>query len=164
MSRCCAWSVHLTAAAVGLTGLVYGWMLYFAEPVDEFSVVNHPWQPDLQWAHLVLAPALVFACGAIWRAHVWVRLRSGYRKRRGTGLALAILLAPMVASGYLLQGAVEDDWRAVWVWTHGVSSTLWLAAYAAHQIPRRAAAAQPHTQSARSRAASSTERMRMPPA
>ena len=137
MSRLCAWSVHAAAAVVALTGLVYGWMLYFGEPADEFSILNHPWQGDLQWGHIVAAPTLVFACGLIWRAHVWLRLRTGHRQRRATGLVLAVLFAPMVVTGYLLQAAVDDGWRTAWVWSHGICSSLWVLAYVVHQVPRR---------------------------
>ena len=63
MTRAEAWLQHLANVLVGGTGLVYGWMRYFAEPADEFSVVNHPWQPDLHSLHVITAPLLVFASG-----------------------------------------------------------------------------------------------------
>ena len=34
MTRGTAWFVHASTIAVGATGLVYGWMLYFAESDD----------------------------------------------------------------------------------------------------------------------------------
>lgn len=122
-----------------MTGLVYGWMRYLLEPEDPFAVVNHPWQPDLQHLHVLAAPLLVFACGLIWVSHVWQRLRSNEHRKRPTGVAVAVLLIPMVASGYLLQITIDERWREVWTWTHGVSGSLWLAAYAAHQFFRRRA-------------------------
>lgn len=138
MTRAEAWFSHLATAAVGGTGLVYGWMRYFAEPTDEFALVGHPWQPALQACHVVFAPLLVFACGLLWRTHVWGRFRSGQVERRKGGLTLMALFFPMVASGYLLQVSAEEPWRTLWIWTHGTTSVLWIVVYVAHQLtPRR---------------------------
>ena len=134
MSRSTALFTHLALAAVAGSGAVYAWMAWIAEPADEFAVVNHPWQPTTRDLHLLTAPLLVFACGLLWRTHVWERLREGFRERRASGRALALGLAPMVASGYLLQVAVDPFWRSVWVWTHGVVSVLWAATYAIHLL------------------------------
>ena len=98
MSRLCAWTVHLAALAAGITGFVYGWMRYLLEPVDEFSLVNHAQEPLLRDLHLLLVPLLLFGCGLIWRAHVWARLRGGFRKRRLTGWVLVLLLSFLMAS------------------------------------------------------------------
>ena len=142
MTRNEARNLHISTALVGLTGLVYAWMRYFAESEDEFSLVSHPWQPELQASHIITAPLLVFACGLVWRAHVWLRVKSGFRQRRKTGLVLAVLLAPMIVSGYALQVAVEELWRDVWIVTHVASSVIWLLVYLVHQLaPRREAPA-----------------------
>ncbi len=137
MSRTTAWLVHVSVILVGVTGLVYGWMRYFAEPADEFAVVNHPWQPDLQAWHILAAPLLVFGCGLLWRAHVWARIANGFKVRRTTGITLAVLLLPMVVSGYLIQVTAEEWWRTLWIWVHGVGSSLWLLVYIVHQLRRR---------------------------
>jgi hypothetical protein len=129
--------LHVSTALVGASGLVYGWMLYFAEPADEFSVVNHRWQPDVQHLHILVAPLLVFACALVWRDHVWHRVRSGFAARRPTGLALFALVWPMIASGYLVQVSVDEGWRNAWIVLHVASSCLWLAAYAIHQLSPR---------------------------
>lgn len=134
MSRGSAWFVHGSVALAGATGLVYGWMRYFAEPTDEFSIVNHPWEPDLKALHILLVPLLLFGCGLLWRTHVWKRIKSGYEERRYTGMALAILLLPMVLSGYALQVAAEEAWRDAWMWIHGVTSCLWVLLYLVHQF------------------------------
>lgn len=133
MTRAQAWTVHASTALVGLTGLVYGYMRYLARPADPFAIVNHPWQPALRDWHIVSAPLLVFACGWVWREHVWNRVRSGFARRRRTGLALFGLVAPMVLSGYLLQVSVEPGWRLTWIVVHVGTSCLWLGAYLVHQ-------------------------------
>ena len=134
MSRTCAWLVHASALAVGATGLVYGWMRYALEPVDEFALVNHPREPLLEDLHILAAPLLLFGCAAIWRTHVWARWRSGFRARRRTGLALALLLPPMALSGYVLQTRFAADARLAWIWVHATSSALWVATYVVHQV------------------------------
>jgi hypothetical protein len=114
---------------------------YGFESDDPYALASHPLEPQAQHAHIVLAPLLVFACGLIWQAHVWPRVRSGYAPRRSSGLALAALCAPMIASGYLLQVAESDAWRSAWLWVHLATSGLWIAAYALHLSSRRPAAA-----------------------
>lgn len=137
MSRALAWFFHLVTLLVAGTGLVYGWMRYLAEPEDEFALVNHPLQPELQSAHLLVAPLLVFACGLIWREHAWARLRAGFPLRRRGGVLLAALLLPMIASGYLLQTGASGAWRTAWIWLHVGSSCLWTLVYVLHQFGPR---------------------------
>jgi len=137
MTRAEAWFSHVTTVLVGGTGLVYGWMRYLAEPADEFAVVNHPWQPDLQAAHILFAPLVLFAIGLVWRNHVWARFRSGFAQRRKSGLVLLAIFFPMVASGYLLQVTSAEPWRDAWIVLHVATSVLWIAVYTAHQLAPR---------------------------
>ena len=130
---------HVATLVVGVTGLVYGWMRYFAEPEDPFAVVNHPAQPFFLHAHIVAAPLVVFAVGLIWRDHVWKRIRSGFRLRRKSGLSLAAVVFPMIASGYLLQVAETERWRNIWIGLHVATSIVWVLVYVWHQSSRRAA-------------------------
>ena len=137
MSRAVAWLVHASVALAGATGLVYGWMRYLVEPADEWAVVNHPLEPTVKALHILLVPLALFACGLVWRGHVWGRIRSGFRHRRRTGILLAALLLPMAASGYLLQVSTDETWRAVWMWTHGITGVAWVLAYLVHQLSGR---------------------------
>ena len=137
MTRRVAWLVHLSTIVVGVTGLVYAWMLYFAEPADEFAIVNHPWQPHVLHLHVLAAPVCVFAVALIWRNHVWDRVRRGFPHRRATGLCLFASFVPMAASGYLLQTSVDETWRAIWMWLHLATSAVWLVAYGVHQLRPR---------------------------
>jgi len=132
------WFHHAANLAVGGTGLVYAWMLYFVEPAEDdpfsIAVANHPWQPEVKNLHVLLAPLLVFAIGALWPDHIWKRIRSGFVVRRRVGILLALLALPMIASGYLLQTSVSESWTRVWVWTHVASSVAWIGAYFWHQL------------------------------
>ena len=133
MSRGHAVFLHLANLAVCGTGLVYAWMSYLLQPADEWAVVNHPWQPMVQHLHVLSAPLLVFAIGVIWSVHALAKLKNG-RRGRASGLGLMALFLPMAASGYLLQVAVDPEWRRRWVVIHVASSLLWVAAFAAHQV------------------------------
>ncbi len=133
MSRGQAVFLHLANLAVAGTGLVYAWMRYLVAPADEWAVVNHPWQPLVQHLHVLAAPLLVFAIGLIWSVHVLGKLQNGHRVR-ASGLGLMALFLPMVASGYLLQVAVDPGWRQTWIWIHVASSLLWVAAFAFHKL------------------------------
>ncbi len=126
MSRSQAWLLHISSLTVGGSGLVYGYMRYFAEPQDPFSIVNHPLQPDVQHLHIFLAPLLVFACGWIWQEHVWKRVRSKHKKHRKSGWWLMATLVPMVFSGYLVQVSEQETTRLLWAWVHGITSCIWL--------------------------------------
>lgn len=130
------WLLHLGTLLVGGTGLVYVWMLYFVRPEDPYAVVNHPWQPQTQHLHVLLAPLLVFGAGLIWRRHVWAHWKAKVRKGLASGVTLGLTLVPMVTSGYLIQTATDDTWRKVWVWVHLAASALWLAGYLVHQAAR----------------------------
>ena len=114
--------------------MIYGIYRYGVSPEDPYAVVNHPWQPHFQHLHVLLAPLLVFAVGYSWRRHIGPRLGrrglAGYK----SGLGLAVAMVPMVASGYLIQTAVEPAWRKIWIGVHLVASGLWLLGYGIHQI------------------------------
>jgi hypothetical protein len=137
MTRAQAWTAHLAALGVGGTGLVYAWMRYLCEPEDELALVNHPLEPTVQHLHLWLAPLLVFAVGLVWSEHVWARVRSGFPVRRPTGLLLFALFWPMALSGVAVQVAEGERARAIAVWSHALSGTLWCLAYAVHLLTRR---------------------------
>ncbi len=134
------WSVHVSALAIGATGALWAWMAYIwdpgAEPLDPEQLLGwsdrHPAVPLVRTLHLVVAPVAVFAVGLIWTSHVAPRLRR-HRARRATGLALALLFAPMVVSGVLLQTAASSEARDLWAWVHGLSAGVWAGAYLGHQ-------------------------------
>jgi hypothetical protein len=138
MSRFEAWLLHVSNLLVGGTGLVYAWMIYLVKPTDPYSVVNHPLQPQTQHLHILVAPLLVFATGLVWRRHVWSQWRRGVPQGRWSGLSLMALLVPMTASGYLIQTAVDSEWRKIWIGVHLVSSGLWLLGYLVHQTVHQA--------------------------
>lgn len=126
MTTAQSYFVHLSNLLVGGTGLVYGWMRYFAEPEDEFAIVNHPLQPDLQHWHILTAPLLIFAIGMIWSPHVWKHYRRGTKGGRRTGITLGLTLFPMIFSGYALQVSESQSWTTWWMWLHLATSISWI--------------------------------------
>lgn len=125
------WLVHLANGAVAATGVVWFVMKFLMEPVDEWAVVNHPWQPVMQHLHVLTAPLLVFLVGYIWRDHV-VRALASSRTSRRSGIGLIASFAPLAASGYLLQVSVDEGWRAIWSYLHLGTGGVWLLAFGGH--------------------------------
>ena len=106
--------------------------IVFAEPTDEFALVNHPWQPALHLLHVVTVPLFVFALGLLWPTHIAPKLCSRATARRRSGIGLMALAVPMIASGYAVQVSVAVEWRTAWAWAHGVTSVLFLLLFLAH--------------------------------
>ena len=123
------------------TGLIYAFMRYFLTPVDEWAVINHPWQPHVQHLHVLAAPLLVFACGLIWHRHVTGRVGAKEQRRERSGPGLAAAFLPMIASGYLLQTTSAAGWRETWLALHLVTSGLWILLVATHFLRWRVARA-----------------------
>jgi hypothetical protein len=134
VSRFEAWLAHAANLLVGGTGLVYAWMRYALAPVDPYAVVHHPLEPAVQHLHVLAAPLLVFVAGQIWYRHAWQHWRGGVRRRRTSGIALALNAVPMIVSGYLIQTTIDDAWRTAWVAVHCTASALWLLGYLAHVL------------------------------
>jgi len=108
------WSAALTAG----TGVVYWYMDTMLEPVSEWAAVNHPLQPWVLKAHIIVAPILVFAIGLITMEHIWKHYRSAVQRGRRSGLTAMWVIVPMVLSGYLIQSITQESWLTVMVWVH----------------------------------------------
>ena len=127
---------NISAALMTLTGVIFAAMKYWMTSDDPFAVVNHPWQPHLLAAHVLLGPLAVFAFGWIFAGHVIPALANRAPKR-GTGIAAMVFIALMVASGYLMQVSTGDATRQAFAIAHWISSGLFVVAYAAHLTGRR---------------------------
>ena len=126
------WALHLGTLATGLSGLGYGWLRYYGRVQGEFGIEPHPLQALVQHLHVLAAPLLLFALGLTVRGHLSSKLRAGAREGRRLGLSLALLIAPMVLAGYLVQVATSPAWRLGFAWVHGLASLLFLGAYLGH--------------------------------
>ena len=132
MSRLQLLWLHLAVALTTLTGAVFAWMKYFMTTDDEFSVVNHPMQPHMLAAHVVIAPALLFLLGWTFSNHILPKYRFGDGTNQRTGISAAVLIVPMTLSAYLLQVSTNETLREVMAWAHWISSAAFAAAYLIH--------------------------------
>lgn len=141
MSPAEKWLLWLSSAAVAVSGGVYGWMKYVMRSDDPYAVVHHPLQPFFLKAHVLTAPVLVFAVGAVYTRHVVRQWRTGRPGGRASGVGTAAVLAPMIVSGYAIQTLTSESWLVRVAMVHLAASALYLGSFLAHQIgaARRAA-------------------------
>src|SRR2546423_14993428 len=92
---------------------------------DPFAVVNHPWQPHMLTAHVLLGPIAVFAFGWTFAVHTLPSLRRG-APNRASGIWTIVLIVLMVASGYLVQVSTEDATRHAFAVAHWITSGLFV--------------------------------------
>jgi hypothetical protein len=126
-----------STAAVTVTGLVYAWMKYLVQPADEWAVVNHPLQPLVLKLHILVAPVLVFAVGMIATRHVVAHLRARTAQGRRSGTAAALVIVPMILSGYLIQTVTDSGWLTALGWVHLGTGVVFAAASAVHGVTAR---------------------------
>lgn len=137
MSRAQLLWLHLSIALTALTGAVFAWMKYWMKSDDPFAVANHPMQPHMLSAHVIVAPAMTFVLGWTFANHIWPRFVIGDPRRRLTGLSAAILIVPMIASGYLLQISTSDSIRHAMAVAHWITSGVFVIGYVAHLLSKR---------------------------
>ena len=137
MSRTQLIWLHLSAALTALTGIVFAVMKYFMTSADEFAVANHPMQPYMLAAHVVIAPALLFLLGWTFSNHMLPKYRFGDGSNRKTGIAQMTLIVPMALSAYLLQIATNETLREAMAWAHWITSGLFVIGYLVHLIKPR---------------------------
>jgi hypothetical protein len=126
------WSVWLTTAGTLITGLVYWWMKELMAPMDAWSVINHPLQPWVLKAHILVAPLQIFAVGLITSRHVWRHFRLGVRKGRRSGVLAMAAFGVLVLSGYALQVLTAEALLRALAWIHLLLGVVYSVAVAAH--------------------------------
>ncbi|MEQ9569728.1 MAG: hypothetical protein RLN75_06020 [Longimicrobiales bacterium] len=126
------WLLVFGSVSTGVTGVLYAWMKYFMTPQTEWAVINHPLQPWVLKSHILAAPILVFALGAIVHEHVVRQIRAGIAPGRRTGIAATVVTLPMVATGYLIQSVTHAGWLQAMVWGHLATSAVYLVFYGVH--------------------------------
>lgn len=126
------WSVWLTTAGTLVTGVVYWWMKDLMPPPDPFAVVNHPLQPWMLNAHILIAPLQVFAVGLITSRHIWRHYRMGVKKGRRSGILAAGTFIVLALTGYGLQVVSADLVLRVLAWSHLILGVVYSIGVAAH--------------------------------
>jgi hypothetical protein len=145
MTRASRLVFHVSNLAASVTGLAYAYFKWLAPipPTDteSFGLPIHPFEPTWKSLHVLLAFLLVFGVGWIWHGHVQGQLRKWRKnpvgtRKRGSGLALVGLAAPMVVSGYAFQVSVEEATRSFWSQVHLWSGMIWIMASLLHLSKR----------------------------
>lgn len=108
MTRTQRWLLLVSSAVMGATGLTYWWMKNMMEPATEWAAINHPLQPWVLKAHILVAPVLVFAVGFIASDHILKNAGRPGRAGRRAGHTPLWLFIPMALSGYLIQTVTHD--------------------------------------------------------
>lgn len=124
------WLIWLSTAATVITGVAYWWMKDLMTTSDPWAVINHPLQPWMLKAHILVAPVMVFGVGMITMRHVWRHFRTGVATGRRSGLTAALTFVAMVGTGYALQVLTAETLLRLLGWTHlglGIIYSLGLA-------------------------------------
>ncbi|WP_225010909.1 hypothetical protein [Novosphingobium percolationis] len=115
------WLLALSGMGLWLSGC--GWLLlhYYGQKQGEFGPEMNPVEPWMMKAHgLFLIPALL-GIGGMFIAHIpkgWA-----HRHQRIAGVALCVVLAALIASGYMLYYVGDEDlraWTSLAHWTIGL--------------------------------------------
>lgn len=128
------WSIWVSSFLVTVTGVVYLGMKYLLTEPDGFSIVRHPLQPLVLKLHIITAPLLIFAIGAVAVRHIWRHLLSGSHQGRFTGWSAALTTVPMVFTGYLLQAFSSERWLQVLAVAHIATGIVFGVGLLLHQV------------------------------
>jgi hypothetical protein len=128
------WLLLISSVATGVTGLLYFWMDRMLEPMGEFAAINHPLQPFVLKAHIIVAPVLVFALGVIGVDHIWKYFRGTMHRARRSGVSATWVIVPMIVTGYFIQAVTAPLWLDGLAWVHIATGTFYLVAVAVHQL------------------------------
>jgi uncharacterized membrane protein YidH (DUF202 family) len=134
MSRAQLVWLHVSIALTTITGAVFAFMKYAMKSADEFSVVNHPMQPHMLAAHVVISPLLLFILGWTFSNHMLPKYRFGNGLNRKSGTASMALIVPMALSAYLLQVSTNESIREAMSIAHWMTSALFVVAYGVHLV------------------------------
>ena len=132
MSSLQRWLLLGGTLLTGITGVVYWWMDAYLEPMNEWSVINHPLQPWVLKIHIIVAPLLIFSVGLIAVEHVWRHFRSRRLFGRRSGLMTMWVVVPMIMTGYLIQTATNQGWLAALAWVHIGTGVVYMGGVGIH--------------------------------
>ena len=102
-------TIHATFSAMWLIGVAVFVLKHFFRTASEFGPAVHPWQPTLTEIHGIVAVLATFLFGWIAADHVAVTWRGA--ADRVSGVALIVLLALLIATGFASFFLALDSWR-----------------------------------------------------
>ncbi len=128
------WALGLTTATTAITGLGLFITKYLMQTDDPWAVINHPLQPWFLKAHILVAPALIFALGMIAARHAWPYLKTGLRSGLRSGIVTTLVTVPMVLSGHLIQIITAPGWLKGIAVLHIATAFLFTATLVGHRL------------------------------
>jgi len=134
MNRLEKWSLWVSFSFTAITGTGLLWTKYFMHTDDPWAVVNHPLEPWLLKAHIVVAPALVFALGLISSKHIWQHFKARLAVGRRSGIVTVLMGAAMILTGYLIQVVTHSAPLQLLAISHIAVSFVFLVGFVAHQL------------------------------
>jgi hypothetical protein len=149
MTRFERWAIWSTSVATFATGVIYLWMKYLLVSSDPFALANHPWQAYVLKLHILAAPLLTFSVGLVALRHVWRHVTTHVESGRRSGLLTAVVLGPMILTGYLIQAITHAGWLKAMAISHIVLGLLFGVGLVAHQFAAGGAAARAERAEAR---------------
>ncbi len=126
--------VYIVLGVLWASGI--GWLAfhYLLLQTTEFGLLPHPLEAWWLRLHGAAAFATLWLIGLLWAIHL---VPAWKMRRRISGIALAVLLAVLVLSGYLLYYAGGDDARAVIALLHWIIGAALPLALLPHVLRRR---------------------------
>lgn len=122
LSRWQIWLLSVSGGALWLSGGGWLFLHYYGQTEGEFGPEMNPFEPWMMTLHgLFLIPALL-GIGGMLVAHIpkgW-----DYKRQRVLGIALCVILAVLIGSGYLLYYAGDDtlrEWSSLAHWVIGLT-------------------------------------------
>ena len=109
-------------------------MKYALSPIDEFSVINHPWQGIVLKVHIFFASFMVFALGYTTTMHALPYLKKKMQKVFKTGLSSLLMISPMIISGYLIQSFTHGSWVQASIIVHIITSIIFMITFMLHEL------------------------------
>lgn len=131
-------SVQAVLFGVWVTGLLWLPLHYFMMRKTQFGTVSHPLEPWMLKAHGAFAFAALWTGGLLWGMHIVGGWRSG--RRRWSGIAVSAAGVLLIASGWLLYYAGDEDLRAIVSVVHWGIGLAAPVAFLLHRFARRRSA------------------------
>lgn len=128
------WSIWVSSVLVTVTGGMYLGMKYLLPEPAGFSIIRHPLQPLVLNLHIITAPLLLFAIGAVAVRHIWRHLVAKTPQGRRTGWSVAIVTIPMIFTGYCLQVFTSEGWLRGLAIGHIATGVVYGGGLFLHQI------------------------------
>ena len=128
-------TIYWISGLTWLTGVAWLVLHYYLRRRGDFGIEPHPLEPWSLKAHGLTAFAAIWLAGVLWASHIvpaWHR-----RKRPASGLTLAILLAVLIVSGYLLYYVGEDTIRSRVAVTHWALGLALPVSLVVHVLQKR---------------------------